>query len=675
MEPSKLLPRALATALLAAISPLGAGHDLAIELVEVTARADQVADQLLSEAAITRPTHDAGELLRSVTGMTALRRGGRGFDPIVRGQSQANLNVIANGAFSYGACPGRMDPPSTYIGVESFDSVSVIKGHRSVLYGAGGSGGTLLFEHRRPELNSGGTAGSVTTGYTGNSGLGSLAADVAAGNERGYLRLFAATRHGDNYRDGNGDRVASAFDSRTLGLVAGIDLTPQTWLELSHERAAEDDVWYAGNGMDAVFADSASTSAKWLQQDLGPADEVELTLYYSDVDHLMDNYSVRQRSTQPAGMAAPSSSTTWGGRLLATFLADASEWRAGIDYRVNDRSADLFMDLGKDGSYDMLVARMWPDAQQRQAGLFAELDHRLNARDSLRLGLRLDDHDSRAEEANLSAGMMGSSTPVRLYEQFYGSTATSNNHSGISAVVGWDRQLDPETLFSANLSRSLRAPDSSEQWIARSAGGAFWVGNPGLAPETHQQLDLTLARDRGPLEWSATLFVDAVDDYIERYQAGSADLYRNTRATLFGTEIDASLALSEHLSTRLGLAWTRGHGDNGDLAQIAPLEARLNLDYLHSSWALGAEWVASASQNNFNPAVDVASPTAGFGVLHLYGHWNLSTRLTLEAGVENLFDRSYAYHVNAGNADPFNPEAIRVNEPGRQGWLKLRYQF
>lgn len=675
VERTTLLAGAVAAAVLVLTSPLSKGHDLAIELVEVTARAQPDPGQLLSEAPITRPTHDAGELLRSVTGMTALRRGGRGFDPIIRGQSQANLNVIANGAFSYGACPGRMDPPSTYVGVESFDSVSVIKGHRSVIYGAGGSGGTLLFEHLRPELNDSGLAGSVTTGYTGNSELSSLAADVAAGNERGYVRLFGASKSSDNYRDGNGDRVASAFDSRTLGLVAGLDLTPDTWLELSHERADEDDIWYAGNGMDAVFAESASTSLKLVQQGFGIADEVELNVYHSDVDHLMDNYSVRERSTQPNGMAAPSSSTTWGGRLLATVLTEASELRAGVDYRANDRNADLFMDLGKDGSYDMLMARMWPDAQQRQAGLFAELDHRLNARDSVRLGLRLDEHDSRAEDANLSAGMMGSATPVRLYQQFYNTTDTRRDHRGISAVVGWDRQIDPATLFSVNLSRSVRAPDSSEQWIARSAGGVFWVGNPELDPEIHQQLDLTLQRDHGRLEWSATLFVDDVDDYIERFEEGSADLYRNSDATLFGSEVDASLTLSEHLRTRLGLAWTRGHGDNGDLAQIAPLEARLNLDYQRGSWALGAEWVASASQSNFNPAVDVDAPTPGFGVLHLYGHWNLSASLILEAGIENLFDRAYAYHVNAGNADPFNPEAIRVNEPGRQGWVKLRYQL
>tara|TARA_R100000005_G_scaffold126_1_gene67 strand:- start:9070 stop:11106 length:2037 start_codon:yes stop_codon:yes gene_type:complete len=670
---------ALATAVMLASATIvfpAQGHDLAIELVEVTARAEPTdGSTLLSEAPITRPTHDAGELLRSVTGMTALRRGGRGFDPIIRGQSQSNLNVIANGAYSYGACPGRMDPPSTYVGVDSFDSVSVIKGHRSVIYGAGGSGGTLIFEHLRPELGKNGMTGSVTTGYTGNSDLGSLSGDFAVGNDRGYVRAFGAIRESGNYEDGNGDRVASAFESTSAGLVAGIELTPETYLEISHEQASEDDVWYAGNGMDAVFADSASTSAKWVQRSVGVIDTLEFTAYLSDVDHLMDNYTVRNRTMMPNGAAAPSSSTTWGGRLLATLTSADAELRTGIDYRANDRRAELYMDMGKDGSYDMLVARMWPDAQQRQVGLFAEADYRSSAVDTLRLGLRVDRFDSEVREAELSAGMMGSATPVRLYEQFYATSQTRNDDHGVSAVLGWDRRLNDTHLMSVNLSRSVRTPDSSEQWIARSANGAFWVGNPALDAEVHQQLDVRLMHDSGRLNWNVSLFVNEVDDYIERFTEGSADLYRNIDATLFGSELDAALQINERWRARVGVAYTRGLGDNGDLAQIAPLETRLNLDYQHRSWALGLEWVAAARQEDFDPAVDVDSPTAGFGVLHAYGHWNLTGQLLLEAGIENLFDHAYAYHVNAGNLDPFNPEAVRVNEPGRQGWVKLRYTF
>lgn len=668
----------LTLAMMIASSLALANHDLAIELVEVVGKATPRAttEQLFSEAPVTRPTHDAGELLRSVTGMTALRRGGRGFEPIIRGQTQSNLNVISNGAFNYGACPGRMDPPTTYIGVDSFDSVQVIKGHRSVIYGAGGSGGTLLFEHLRPKFAQHSVQGSIVSGYTSNSDLTSLSADVAAGGEKGYVRVFVANKNSDNYEDGNGNNVASSFESNSFGIVAGIDLTEADYLEFSHKRADENDIWYAGNNMDAVFADSRTSTIKWHHhQAVGLLDEIEMTLYRSDVQHLMDNYTVRNRNTMANGMAAPSSSDTWGGRILTTIDTERAKWRAGVDYRANDRNATLYRDIGKNGNYNILVSRMWPDVQQRQTGVFAELDYRNSDKDSLRLGLRVDEFDSSAEDATLLAGMMGAATPTTLYQQFYSSSETDRDHSDVSLVLGWDRTLDTDALFSVNLSRSVRTPDATEQWIARSAMGSFWVGNPQLQPEVHQQLDLTLMQNTEAIEWSATVFYDEIEDYIERYTSGSANLYRNINASLYGVELDGNVRLGDRLEARVGVSYVRGDGDNGDLARISPLQARTNLDYTHDHWAMGVEWILSVRQSHYDPDIDVNAATAGFGVLHLYGHWNITKQWVFEAGIENLLDNAYAYHVNAANADPFNPQAVRVNEPGRQSWAKLRYRF
>ncbi|GAA6154335.1 TonB-dependent copper receptor [Pseudoteredinibacter isoporae] len=680
---SSFIPHCLAVAIAMASSSIGAApdkrnHDKAIELIEVTAEkpSDADAQTVFSEAAVTRPTHDAGELLRSVTGMTALRRGGRGFDPIIRGQSQANLNIISNGAFNYGACPGRMDPPSTYVGVDSFDSVQVIKGHRTVVHGSGGSGGTLLFEHLRPEFLDGTVQGQVKAGYTSNSELSHQGIDVAAGGEQGYLRLFAARKRSENYEDGNGQVVASAFDSDSWGMVTAWDIGVNDSLELSHEDSQEGDVWYAGNGMDAVYADSRSTALKWAHD--APVlwvDRFEANVYRSDVEHLMDNYTVRNRNGMPNGMAAPSSSDTWGGRFLATIERGNSEWRFGFDHQANDRRATLFMDRGKDGSLDMQVARMWPDVEQRQWGLFGEMDYQWNEANSLRLGLRFDDYESRANTATVSTGMMGASTPSRLYEQFYKADGRPKDDSAVSAVIGWDVSLDKGRSFNANLSRSVRRPDVTEQWIARAAMGSLWVGNPDVDAEVHQQLDISLQQSHGQFGWAATAFYNDVDDYIEQYKQGNNTLYRNIDAELFGSELDVRWQLTQAFSAKAGLSYTRGRGDNGDLAQIAPLEARINMDYQSGDWAVGAEWIVSSRQNHFNPDVDVNEASAGFSVVHLYGHWNITEALLLEAGIENLADKAYAYHVNSANSDPFNPDAVRVNEPGRQSWIKVRYQF
>lgn len=653
-------------------------HDRAIELIEVTAEKLQNSEgqTLLSEAPVTRPTHDAGELLRSVTGMTALRRGGRGFDPIIRGQSQANLNIISNGAFNYGACPGRMDPPSTYVGVDSFDSVQVIKGHRTVVHGSGGSGGTLLFNHLRPEFLDGNVQGHVKAGYTANSGLSHQGLDVAAGNDSAYVRVFAARKRSDNYEDGNGQEVASSFDSDSWGIVSAWDIGANDVVEISHEDSREGDVWYAGNGMDAVYADSRSTTLKWTHEaPVAFIDQFEANIYRSDVQHLMDNYSVRQRNMMPHGMAAPSASDTWGGRWIASIESEKSQWRFGVDHQANDRQATLFMDRGKDGSLDMLVARMWPQIEQRQWGVFTELDYQLRDDSSVRVGLRIDDYESRANSADKTTGMMGAATPSRLYQTFYRANNEVKSDTAFSMVVGWDKELSPGHVFNANLSRSVRRPDVSEQWIARSAMGSLWVGNPDIKAEVHQQLDLSVQRSRGQLEWGATIFYNDVSDYIEQFKDTKNTLYRNIDAELYGSEIDAKWSVSDALSVRAGLSYTRGKGDNGDLAQIAPLEARVNVDYRSGDWALGAEWIVSDRQTHFDSDVDVNEVSSGFGVLHVYGHWNITQSLLLEAGIENLADKAYAYHVNSANSDPFNPDAVRVNEPGRQSWIKLRYQF
>ena len=47
--------------------------------------------------------------------------------------------------------------------------------------------------------------------------------------------------------------------------------------------------------------------------------------------------------------------------------------------------------------------------------------------------------------------------------------------------------------------------------------------------------------------------------------------------------------------------------------------------------------------------------------------------MQLSAGVDNLFDRRYSEHLNlAGNADFGYPAmSVRINEPGRNLWLKL----
>lgn len=653
-------------------------HSLTIDVIEVSyKRGAKAGEEILSsEALVTKPTNDAGALLRSVNGVTAGRRGGLGFEPIIRGMSQSQLNVISNGAYSFGACPGRMDPPSTYVGFDSFDQVSVIKGNRSVIYGAGGSGGTVIFEHERPDLLGRNITGTITGASTSNSDLNGLSVDVAFGNDRSFVRLFGEHTDSGNYEDGDGRTVSSAYKSEDIGFIIGSDITVSDYLEFSIEQGKEDDMLYAGNSMDAPYADSESYRVKWLHSEpIGILDELELSLYRTNIDHLMDNYTERNRNMMPNGMAAESTSDTWGGRLQGLIETDYSSWRIGTDYRANDRSATLFVDRGKNGSYDMVASLMWPEVEQRHAGVFAEMDYQISDIDTFRLGTRYDRFTSRALSANQAVGTGGMARPAMLYQNLYGSSDYELASNDFGIVLGWDRQFDASNLLSVNLSRSVRTPDATENFIARNAMGSTWVGNPDINPEVHKQIDITYIQRNDLFDWSASMYWDEVDDYIERYVSGSANLYRNQKARIRGIELEASRDFANGFSTQAAVSYTRGDGDNGDLARISPLEGRALFNYDSSNWGVGAELVAAAKQTHFNYAVDVPEQTDGYAILNLYGHWDTSSQLTIEAGVENLSDETFAYHVNTAATDPFDPLAVRVNEPGRQFWLKARYEF
>ena len=78
------------------------------------------------------PASDGTDYLKTIPG-SAIRNGGTNGDPVLRGMFGSRLNILTNGSAMPGACPARMDAPSSYISPETFDQLTVIKGPQTVL--------------------------------------------------------------------------------------------------------------------------------------------------------------------------------------------------------------------------------------------------------------------------------------------------------------------------------------------------------------------------------------------------------------------------------------------------------------------------------------------------------------------------------------------------------------
>ena len=145
------------------------------------------------------PASDGADYLKTIPGFTSIRSGGTNGDLVLRGMFGSRLNILANGMSTLGACPGRMDAPTSYIAPESYDKVTVVKGPQTVLYGPGASAGTVMFERVTPRFDKPGMRfdGSLVGGSFGRNDQN---IDVTAGTPDVYGRVTANHAHSQDYR-------------------------------------------------------------------------------------------------------------------------------------------------------------------------------------------------------------------------------------------------------------------------------------------------------------------------------------------------------------------------------------------------------------------------------------------------------------------------------------------
>jgi len=638
------------------------------------------------------PAADGGDLLRQVNGVSAGRMGGRGLEPVIRGQSQGRLNVLLDGAYVFGACPNRMDPPSSFATTQAWDQVTVIKGVQTLLWGGGGSGGTVLYERvNRPQED--GFVGSAGLASTSNGTDYDAAADIGWRSGPWYGRSRGQWMDAGNYEDGDGNNVRSSYTEKAAALALGRSLGHDGMVELGVDLSRADHVLYPGAGMDAPKDNADSYRLRIETPTAGRRGQLSVESWYTDVDHLMDNYSEREL-TAPMAMRVPSTSETWGGRVQwqTDFGAD---WQTtlGIDHLDNNRDATRYQGMSPT-SADTVNSYLWPDATLRQTGLVAEARRTFGSA-RLTAGLRYDHVEAKAEKADRDPPAPPLLSADELYQRYYGRRAGKDREDNLSALLRYDRSLrwDGATIFTS-LSRTTRTADVTERFIASNQPmdpAQRWIGNPGLDPEIHRQADVGFAWVRQAWQLTGVVYADDVKDYIlpdrARGQGGvlvddGARIYRNARARLFGAELEGEYRWLSGWRLQASAAWVRGEdrSDDRPLPQIPPLNGILDAAYQAERWQAGSRvrWATRQSRADDDPATGSgldARETPGHAVLDLYGVIATGRLGQLRLGIDNLLDKTYADHLNRANQDPFNPDPVQVNEPGRTAWASWHVEF
>ncbi len=320
------------------------------------------------------------------------------------------------------------------------------------------------------------------------------------------------------------------------------------------------------------------------------------------------------------------------------------------------------------------------DAEFKNVGVFGELHQHLAEGSRAILGLRADSWQ--ATDYRTTVDMMGMvANPTK------NQTRKETLPSGFAR---YEQDASAASTVYVGVGRTTRAPD---YWELFSFESATTASSFNTKPEKTTQLDMGLNYHEGALSASVSAFYNKITDFI-LIQSGypkptmmnptaTATIARNVNATTYGTEAGMAYQLAESWKLDGSLAYVHGNNDTDGtaLAQIPPLEARLGLNYDDKVWSFGGLWRAVAAQkrvavNQGNIAGRDIAASGGFSVFSVNGGWRANKAVQVTAGVDNVFNKTYAEHISrAGAMVSGFTQTTRVNELGRNVWVKANFDF
>ena len=625
------------------------------------------------------PATDGADYLQSIAGFNSIKSGGTNGDVTFRGMFGSRIKILTDGTENLGACPSRMDSPTSYIQPESYDRISVIKGPQTVQYANTGSAATVIFERQKPQLNDDKNYQGQASVLIGSFGRFDQNLETTIGDPKKYVRLNANRSESNSYQDGDGHTVPSAWDRWNTDLALGWTPDDDTWLELTGGKA-DGEAEYAGRDMDGSQFARESLGLRFEKKNITDAiKKIEAQVNYNYNDHVMDNYSLRRppivemtHDGMRMEMENPSSMQVTR-RTLNTRLAMTSEWDklsliTGIDSQQNHHAGSM-----KSMMMDMPLTT---NMKFYSYGAFGELSYQFNDAYKLVSGARIDQvkidalqlHDERKETLP--------SAFIRLENQHPEHNAKT--YIGLGYV---ERVPDYWELFStAHGNTGMSKPTFND-----------------LNTEKTLQLDLGYQHQHGALSSWVSAYAGLINDYIlmsyhnhsttgmsghdhgSSFSAGA----KNVDATIAGAEAGIGYQFTDAIQADLSAmyAWGENTDSHQPLPQISPLEGRFNLRYVQDKYSLGLLFRAVAKQDRISlnqgniVGYDMAE-SKGFTTLAVNASYNIQKDLSLAVGIDNVLDKTYTEHLNKAGSSGFGfASNEQFNNTGRNYWARLSMKF
>jgi iron complex outermembrane recepter protein len=671
-------------------------------------------------------TADSAMLLKRFPGGNINDNGPLSGQIQYRGLFGPRMNVRLDGMHINSGGPNWMDPPMYYLPAPLLDTIEITRGIAPVSTGSG-IGGHIQANYKSSLFTNGDnfsshgdlsvSAHSVDDGYN----VGGL---VALSNESHRLHLVGSRDDGNTRAYGDGDIAATKYERNFAGIGYGTRIG-------EHEFAIDyryDDTGDSGNPvlpLDIAFfrTHMVITSYAGVWGDF----PVKGSLTYSSIDHGMANSILRPApnfSTLPLPpfvgtdrRTVDADSEGLGYRLVLSHSLWKGEAIFGVDGHAAEHSA-----IVENPDVTPFFITNFDKAESDNYGFFAEWRGELNEQLDLEIGLRYDRVEMQTDEvdaqpANLAMAMMPGTPPfaLRMLRDRFNASDRNKTDNNFDWVVKLDYAQSEQLSFELGFARKTRSPSYLERylWIplevnAGLGDGNNYVGNVDLDPEISHQFEAAFYWHNDTAYLAPRAYYRRIDDFIQGTPVPGAMMpateffvravstnasgdpsplqFSNVDAEIFGVDLMYGIRFNDTLRMDGVLSYSRGkrRDIDDDLYRIAPLNSRLSFNYERAHWSASLEGVAYAKQKHISntittfSAVGSNAETPGYALLNISAQYRMpNAGLRINAGVENLFDKSYIDHLSGFNRVQNSdvPLGQRLPGPGRNVYITLNYDW
>jgi len=617
------------------------------------------------------PVNDGASFLKILPGFSVARKGGTSGDAVFRGLSGSRLNFVLDGMEFLGGCNTRMDPPTAYIFPETYDSAKLIKGPQSVRYGNGNSAGVVSFER---EMRQDDGASGIVTGTIGS--WGRVDGLSVARYSTPFIDLEGNFSHAqsDNYDDGSGAEVHSQYKRSSATVLLGVKASDLSKFKLDMTRS-DAEAAYSDRALDGSLFDR--TSYGLTVTNGSETDNLSLRVYSTYIDHVMDNFSLRQ--TANCGVGADNrcllmnvDRRTDGLRASGTFTPmDMLEVRLGTDFKQDKHSSRNFMNRSLVTAAAFTSAARIKDFESEIGGVFSEIDIMFSDTFKGYGGLRYDHWKaSRFQNVgNTNTQSLFLGDDVQNLHSGFLRIEVRNVNDTVDAYVGYGFNERP-----------------MDYWEATSFNGIVANDVVNVQPEETAQWDLGFSIRGRSFLVAASTFISDIDNYLLTVD-GVTDSVSNIQAHRYGSEVDVRYFLGEYWTLLGSTSYVRAKNEtsNTPLAQTPPLETVVGVNYTGSIWDFGVLMRYVNGQSRIDPGrgsivgFDRQNTTPSFKTISVNSSLRISPKFYVSVGVDNLLDENYFEHVSRSNAASITgfvtDSNVGVLEPGRTFWLKSGFDF